>query len=411
MSTRPAAPLHADLALLALLYLAQGMPFGLQSVALPVLLRQHGASLEQIGLAGALALPWLFKVLWAPAVDRWGTRWGWIAAMQTALLAVTAAAAAASASDGLDAAVLAWTVLALNFAAATQDIAVDGLAVHLLGQSGLGWGNAAQVVGYKAGMIVGGGVLVWASAPLGWPAVFALMAALYALLLGLTLRFARRTPAAPRSEGVASVRAVTRVLAGEVTRPGAVAALAIVLFYKTGETVVTTMFKPFLVDRGFTAAQIGQWVGIYGMVASVAGSLTGGWWVQRKGPQAALLAVVWLRAVSMAGEVAIAAIDPSPAAVIGATCIEHLCGGALTTAMFAWMMARVDPRIAGSHYTLLASLEVLGKMPAGWASGWLAAHTGYFTAFGAGMALSLLYAAALPLLQRRAGDGGAAARA
>lgn len=405
MSHRLAPPPRSGLVLLALLYLAQGMPFGLQSVALPVLLRERGATLEQIGLAGALALPWLLKVLWAPAVDRWGTRWRWIAAMQALLAAVSGAAAFATAADGVDVAVLAWTVLALNFAAATQDIAVDGLAVHLLGQTGLGWGNAAQVVGYKAGMIVGGGVLVWASASLGWPGVFALMGAIYAVLLGFTLALSRRFGGSAPTQQPLSLGDVTRALTLELTRKGAVAGVAIIVFYKAGESVVTTMFKPFLVDRGFSAAQIGQYVGVFGMIASVAGSLAGGWWVQRRGPTGALLAIVWLRALSMAGEVALAAIEPTPAAVVAATCLEHVFGGALTTAMFAWMMARVDPKVAGTHYTLLASLEVLGKMPAGWASGWLTAQTSYFTAFAVAMALSVAYAAALPWLQRAAGSG------
>ncbi len=409
MSPPSAQPPRRALVLLVLLYLAQGMPFGLQSVALPVLLRQRGASLEQIGLAGALALPWLFKVLWAPAVDRWGTRWRWVAAMQAALAAISAAAAVSIAADGLDIAVLAWTVLALNFAAATQDIAVDGLAVHLLGKSGLGWGNAAQVVGYKAGMIVGGGVLVWASASLGWPAVFVVLAVTYAVLFVFTVVFAPQTAGQAAAQSILSLREVTRALAGELRQPGALATVAIITLYKSGETVVTTMFKPFLVDRGFSAAQIGQWVGVYGMIASVVGSIAGGWWVQRKGPLDALVAVVWLRALSMGGEVALAALDPGPAAVISATCLEHLFGGALTTAMFAWMMARVDPKVAGSHYTLLASLEVLGKMPAGWASGWLTAHSSYFAVFSSGMALSLAYAVALPWLQRRAGPGRGAA--
>ncbi|HOG13146.1 MAG TPA: hypothetical protein PLR47_09110, partial [Smithellaceae bacterium] len=57
-------------ALLFMLYLSQGLPFGFQATALPALLRERGLSLAAIGFAGALAAPWLLKPLWAPLVDR-----------------------------------------------------------------------------------------------------------------------------------------------------------------------------------------------------------------------------------------------------------------------------------------------------------------------------------------------------
>ena len=66
------------LLLLGSLYLAQGLPYGFFTQALPVLPRARGLSLEAIGLSSLLALPWALKFLWAPAVDRQGSRRGWI---------------------------------------------------------------------------------------------------------------------------------------------------------------------------------------------------------------------------------------------------------------------------------------------------------------------------------------------
>src|SRR5215208_5583105 len=82
------------LALLSVLYFAQGLPFGVQAIALPVYLRAAGVSLTSIGLSGLLSAPWLLKPMWAPLVDRYGSerfgrRRSWIAPMQ-ALLALSA---------------------------------------------------------------------------------------------------------------------------------------------------------------------------------------------------------------------------------------------------------------------------------------------------------------------------------
>src|SRR5690606_1915996 len=75
------------LTLLASLYLAQGMPYGFFSQFLPAMLRSQGVSLEGVGLASLLALPWALKFAWAPVVDRFGSarfghRRAWIVPIQ-----------------------------------------------------------------------------------------------------------------------------------------------------------------------------------------------------------------------------------------------------------------------------------------------------------------------------------------
>jgi MFS family permease len=168
---------------LSVLYLVQGLPFGFQANALAALLRDQGVSMTHITLTTALALPWSLKALWAPLVDRHhvralGRRRSWILPMQLLLaLSMIAAAFAPVHPDPLP---LLSLVLLMNLFAATMDIAVDGLAVDLLRDTELGAGNAAQVVGYKIGMLAGGGLLVWVSERfgLGWQGLFFAMAAL-----------------------------------------------------------------------------------------------------------------------------------------------------------------------------------------------------------------------------------------
>ena len=86
-----------SLVLLFFLYFAQGLPFGFQT-ELSSFLRQAGMSLTKIGLASLLALPWFFKWLWAPLVDRFGwpqfgRRKSWIVPVQVLLALVCVAAA------------------------------------------------------------------------------------------------------------------------------------------------------------------------------------------------------------------------------------------------------------------------------------------------------------------------------
>ena len=63
----------APLLLLSSLYIAQGLPYGFFTQALPVLMRENGASLKAISATSLLFLPWALKFLWAPMVDHVGT--------------------------------------------------------------------------------------------------------------------------------------------------------------------------------------------------------------------------------------------------------------------------------------------------------------------------------------------------
>ena len=161
--------------MLSALYFAQGLPFGFQSNALPLYLTDLGLSMTEVSLARALALPWALKALWAPLVDRYswarlGRRKSWIIPMQLLLAAACVVAAFFPLSRETLSPFL-GCVLLMNLFAATQDIAVDGLAVDLLDERELGAGNAAQVVGYKIGILTGGGLLVAIFTTRGWKTV------------------------------------------------------------------------------------------------------------------------------------------------------------------------------------------------------------------------------------------------
>ncbi len=398
------------LALLGMLYFAEGLPFGFQAKALPLLLRAHGISLTAIGFVGALSAPWLAKALWAPFVDRYfwprfGRRKSWIIPMQLGLAASCVAAALVSPDDSLG--LLLFLVFLMNLFAATQDIAVDGLAVDLLGEDELGPGNAVQVVGYKLGMLTSGGLLVWASDWIGWPGLFLLMAALVgcsALFCSLYRERDTEVSAAGGREA-ASWREVFATLRSAMLVPGGVWLLVVVSTYKVGETLNDAMFGMFLVDGPFTGAQVGLWLGTYGLIFSLAGSVCGGLLARKVSFLRAVTITAMVRIIPLAAQCVLAvAGEPAAAAVIGVVCAEGFFGGALTTAMFALMMSRVDRRIGATHFTLLASFEVLGKMPTRLMSGTIADSVGYLPTFLAGTLLSVGFLALLIPLWRAQPD-------
>ena len=170
--------------LLALLYFAQGLPSGLIAKALPALLRDQGVSLSLIGFTSALALPWAVKFLWAPVIDRFGTRKQWLLALNGLSMALMLVVASRDFDAWVDR--LPWLLAVLfcaNVISATQDIATDGYAITRLRPEWRGLGNSIQVVGYKLGMVMGSGGLLWLVSRHGWQASYGSLACLMLLVI------------------------------------------------------------------------------------------------------------------------------------------------------------------------------------------------------------------------------------
>ncbi|MEW5853671.1 MAG: MFS transporter [Myxococcota bacterium] len=384
---------------LSLLYVAEGLPYGLFAQGIPLLARQQGASLSKVGLTFLVFLPWALKGLWAPWVDTvsvpgMGRRRTWIVGTQAGLVALLLGA---STLFGGDVVTILPLVAVINVLSATQDIAVDGYAVSLLNERTRGYGNAIQVCGYKLGSVISGGLLLWVAGRHGWPVACLALAALLALLMPVGLRLREPPDDTPATHEGA--RVVWRVVARNLShRPGAWALLGLTLLCKVGESGASAMLKPALVDRGFTTEDVALWVGTAGLVASLVGSALGGVVVTLLSRRNALVVALVLQA---AGLLVLWPLLDAPGKALGlGIVVEHLCTGVLTTVLFTFMMDAVDPRFGGTEYTLLASLVVIGTGSASTFSGFVAERTGYAPLFAGAAALTLLMLALVPAAER-----------
>lgn len=393
MPSRSDHPPYSIFILLASLYCAQGLPSGLIAYALPVLLRQQGAPLVLVGLLKLLALPWLLKALWAPWIDRLasprlGRHRGWILPLQTlvigavALLALLDAESLFSRHLGLLFALL----LLINAAAATQDVASDGLTVRLLRGRWLGLGNSLQVGAYKVGMIVSGSGLLLLIDGLGWHLGVELVALLLVVTTLPVLFFAekRLLPVQPKSAAPAGFSLLWQHYRGLLAQPGMGLWLLVVLTFKLGDALGTPMLKPMLVDQGWSNAALGS-LTLVSSLAGIGGALLGGLLYARLGAKKSLLCFGVLQALGIAAFAWLLGHGGEVGLVYGVALFEQVADGMSTVALFAAMMARCRAGYEGGDYTLQASVQVLLDGLVGSASGLLAQALGYGVLFlGAG---------------------------
>ncbi|XP_059971997.1 major facilitator superfamily domain-containing protein 3 isoform X1 [Mesoplodon densirostris] len=411
-ATRAWAPAPRLLALrgkllpLAGLYLVQGLPYGLQSGLLPVLLRARGLSLTRVGLAKALYAPWLFKLVWAPLVDTRGSPRAWLTLSTAALGLVCGLLAshppAAAGQAGLPVTV-AGLLLLLNLAAAVQDVALDMLAVRLLEPAELGPGNTVQVVAYKLGAVLAGGGLLAIVPTLSWPLLFLLLAATYWLAAALTwvAPALRQLPTPLPSEHPRHTLHLGQDL---LAVPGTLWTVGFVLTYKLGEQGTSGLFPLLLLDCGISTPELGLWNGVGAVACSIAGSSLGGALLaRRRQPLPLLKSALQFRLGGLACQTAMlfhldspgASLAPSTVlrgAALLSLCLQHFLGGLVTTTTFTLMMhcSQLAPSALqqATHYSLLATLELLGKLLMGTLAGALADNLGPRLCFSVFLALS-----------------------
>ncbi|MEN0061567.1 MAG: MFS transporter [Myxococcota bacterium] len=338
---------RAKATLLGGLYFAQGLPYGFFALAVPVLLRAEGASLELVGASSLLLLPWAAKVLWAPLVDRYGDKRTWILTLQ--LLTVVGFAGLALLNPSRVTEALAIAMVGASFLAATQDVATDGLATVLLTPEERGWGNGLQVAAYRLGMILGGSALLILYSQGGWRVCFAVMSGLLLFATVPIFIWGHALPRRVPSETAPSWFSLWD--AARIMGPW----LGFLAVAKAGDAAASAMVRPYFVDAGWSLDGLAGALGFGGSVFGLLGAAIGGGIATVMSRRRALVTTTTLQAVTV-GLLAIGlSIEAGPWVPMALVWLEDLGSGTATAAVFAAMMDRCRPGFESTDYTLQAS--------------------------------------------------------
>jgi PAT family beta-lactamase induction signal transducer AmpG len=273
------------LVVVTLLGFASGLPLALTGQALQAWLSVEGLDIATIGFLSLVGLPYTFKFLWAPLMDRFelwpglGRRRGWLVLTQALLALALLLLAQTSPTQSLQ--LFALLAVAVAFVSASQDVVIDAYRTDLLAPSERGLGSSLNVLGYRLAMIVSGGVaLIWTDALQGggwsWPQVYRLMAALMvaaAVFSALAL---------PRLTLPAAKRTVAR---NDLVGFGAVLAAVAVGYLVTdrfGSGMAAAMLAPWLDSSALAPALKARWTELLALLLGVAFTLPLAAWAARK---------------------------------------------------------------------------------------------------------------------------------
>jgi PAT family beta-lactamase induction signal transducer AmpG len=270
---------------------ASGLPLALTGQALQAWLTTEGLSLADIGFLTLVGVPYTFKFIWAPLMDRfdasgWWRRRGWLIVTQVALAVALLALAGTSPRASLTA--FALLGLTVAFLSASQDIVIDAYRTDVLTPAERGLGASLAVMGYRFAMILSGGVtLIWTDAVQGggwtWPEVYRFMAWLMVGLSVVSLVLLPRLAPLPPVEGPAGTprRSGWLDLLGFAAVVAAVA-VGVTLTRQLGQPAAQALLAPLFEGSTVKPALQQRWADVLALFAGIAVTLPLVVWAARK---------------------------------------------------------------------------------------------------------------------------------
>ncbi|MEM6537353.1 MAG: MFS transporter [Pseudomonadota bacterium] len=259
------------------LYATQYIPLIFAITALPVVLRLEGQSATSIGIIQLVALPYIFKFLWSPLIDKYAPKRDHYKSWIRILSAVhVAALVLLSTLDPSGSIIPLMAILFLaTLSVSTQDIAVDALTIRLLRKSDRALGASFQSAGSYIGAIVGAGLFLAAYDRLGWQAALLIQAAIFAIPIFALMLV--REPSRPRTAAPVTMKNAFRFFKSH--RMGRW--IAILAVFRLPLVVLMLPMQIGLVDVGLTSEEIGVWMGLIAMSAATAVAIGSGPFMRR----------------------------------------------------------------------------------------------------------------------------------
>ena len=443
-------------------YFAEGFPYTIIRMISSVFFRDRAVSLEGIGLTSLFGIPWVLKFLWGPLIDEYSTKRSWMLSTQFFLFLMAIAAGLLSpVPNGVRIIGILFFVGA--FVAATHDMAIDGYYMEGLDEKGQAKFVGYRVMAYRIAMMSGTGVIVTVGATAGWVmgfvfagAILFLLFAYHALFLPrvetrkkpfphlmkglLTLRFLAAalcafaavlllrsfvpsfldyiTPARVGMGLLASLILLallkervksaflknrdsfySKAFLSYMDREKMGVTLAFIIFMRTGESMLTSMVSPFMVDLGIKV-HYGWISGGVGLPFSIVGAMAGGWMISRytlkKTIWPFLLAQNFTNLVYMGlafflnrfvllntGAETVTPIGYANLILVASVHgFDQFAGGLGTAVLITFLMRTCLPEYKAAHFAIGTGLMNLSGVFAGVLGGFLAGWLGYGIFFG-----------------------------
>jgi PAT family beta-lactamase induction signal transducer AmpG len=359
-----------------------GLPLLLTWGVLQAWMTDKGVDLTWIGMISLVQIPYTWKLLWAPFIDRFvppflGRRRGWLLIAQIALMLAIVGLGYSDPVKNTGLMIVAAVLVA--FFSATQDIVIDAYRREDLSDEELGLGSSMYVYGYRLGMLLAsGGGLIMAD-HISFSQVYFIMS--LCMLPGIITTLLTPEPELVSGAPQTMKEAMVNPFVDYFNRNGALWILVFILLYKIGDTMASGITMPFYLETGFTKTEIGTVVKFFGTAATLAGAALGGLMLLKLGINRGLWIFGILQALSTAGFAILARIGYNITMLSGVIAFENLSSGMGTAAFVAFMASITNKKFTATQYALLTGIMGLSRQLASSGTGFMAKNMGWQSFF------------------------------
>ena len=358
-----------------------GLPLYVLIQLVPAWLRSSGVDLATIGLFSLVGIPYTWKFLWSPLMDRYslgllGRRRGWMLLTQVLLLVSIGALGYLEPEFSLRNIV--YLVVAVAVFSASQDIVLDAYRRELLPDAELGTGTSLFVNSYKLASLVPGSLALILSDLIPWSQVF-LVTGIFMVVGIITTLWVPEVSdesQAPQSIRTAVIEPFHEFFSRDGIRP-ALAILAFMFLYKLGDSMATALQTPFYLDLGFSRSEVGTIAKVAALWSATAGTAIGGLLMLKISINRALWIFGFVQIVSILGFALLAEVGNNPWMLFAAVSFEYLGVGLGAVALVAFMAKQSALGFTATQFALFSSLTALPRTLAGASTGYIIEAVGY----------------------------------
>jgi MFS family permease len=375
------------------LYIAQSVPMSFFSTVVPVIMRQEHYSLESIGLLQLVKLPWIFKFLWAPFIDNTAQsgrslrRWIIFSELFYAIVII----AVGFFDLQTDFKLIIFLIIIAFIASATQDIATDIFAIHILKSGEKGLGNSMQSSGSFVGSLLGTGVLLFAFYYFGWQNLLLLLAAFVVFAILPLLVYKPNLNIDKEAKKRINVIDIFRFFNNKT----ALNRLLILVFYYSGIIGILAMMKPYMVDLGYNIKEIGFMSGIVGTSVAATCALLAGYIIKRLGRKATIFLFAFINLLAASFFYYISTHIPTVVELYVGICMVWGAYGLSSVIIYTTSMDVVRKHSEGTDFTVQIVITHLSSMIIAIMSGRIGDKLGYDGLFSIEIMLCLVSIAVL----------------
>lgn len=360
---------------------SSGLPLFILVSLVSAWLRRSDIDLSTIGLFALVGLPYTWKFLWSPVMDRFslpflGRRRGWALISQLGVLVCVGMLGHFDPQESM--AVVIVIVSLVAFFGASQDIVIDAYRRELLEDDELGTGTSMWINAYRVSQLVPGSLALILSDHVPWSVVFwvTAMFMLVGMITVLVMKEVSDDLMAPKTLREAVVEPFKEFFQRDGIKSG-LAILAFMFFYKLGDNMATALATPFYIDMGYSNTEIGTVAKFAGLWAGIAGGVLGGvvmlkvsinraLWLFGVVQMATILPYVWL---SQAG--------PTLTGLFVVVSGEYLGVGLGAIALTAYMARETSKAFTATQFALFSSFIAIPRTVANATTGFIVESVGW----------------------------------